>query len=183
MQLEESLLNIFRALDHYAILISIILNVLISVLGIIPSFIITAVNLKFFGFEHGIIISIIGEAFGAIVSFYLYRKGIKKIVDKNILNRKYVTGLMTSGGIAAFFMIIALRIFPFIPSGVVTLAGAISKVGIIHFSVASTIGKIPSLLIEAYSIQQVLQWNWEGKVLLSLFSCILIGIIYINRKK
>ncbi|RLQ93698.1 TVP38/TMEM64 family protein [Falsibacillus albus] len=157
---------------------------MISVLGVVPSFFITAANIKLFGFENGLIISILGEALGAIVSFYLYRKGMKKLLDTPKIKNKYITELTKSKGIKAFFMIIALRIFPFIPSGLVTLAGAISKVGMMNFSAASTIGKIPALVIEAYSIQQVLVWNWKGKVILCLFSILIVWIAFRkNRKK
>lgn len=150
--METYLLDLFKALGYYAIALSVILNILISVLGVIPSFVITAANIKFFGFESGLIISILGEAFGAIISFYLYRKGMKTLLNKNRINSKYAKQLMKSEGIEAFYMIVVLRILPFIPSGIVTLAGAISKVGLINYSVASTIGKIPSLVLEAYSI-------------------------------
>ncbi|WP_247739127.1 VTT domain-containing protein [Bacillus sp. 165] len=180
--METYLLDWFKILNDYAIAFSVLVNILISVLGIVPSFFITAVNIKFFGFENGLLISIIGEAFGAIVSFFLYRKGMKKLLNKKRIKNKYVTKLTKSKGIEAFFMIIALRILPFIPSGIVTLAGAISKVGIINYSVASTIGKIPSLVIEAYSIQQVLIWNWKGKAILCLFSLFIIWLIFSKRR-
>jgi uncharacterized membrane protein YdjX (TVP38/TMEM64 family) len=181
--LEAYLIDLLRALGDYAVVLSVLLNIFISVLGVIPSFVITAVNIQFFGFENGLIISILGEALGAIISFYLYRKGIKKLISKKKIKSKYIAKLMNSRGLEAFFMIIALRIFPFIPSGMVTLAGAISKVGIINYSVASTIGKIPALLIEAYSIQQVLIWDWKGKLILALFSVIIMWSLFINSRK
>ncbi|WP_064091911.1 TVP38/TMEM64 family protein [Rossellomorea aquimaris] len=176
--MESYLLDLFKVLGDFAIALSIILNIFISVLGVVPSVVITAVNIKFFGFENGLFISIIGEALGSIVSFYLYRKGINKLLNSKEITNKYVTKLMKSRGIEAFCMIIFLRVFPFIPSGIVTLAAAISKVGIINYSVASTIGKIPSLVIEAYSIQQVLIWNWKGKGILCLFLLFSIWFIY-----
>ena len=33
-----------------------------------------------------------------------------------------------------------------------------------NFSIASTLGKIPALVIEAYSALQVLNWSGQGKV-------------------
>jgi uncharacterized membrane protein YdjX (TVP38/TMEM64 family) len=61
-----------------AIFVSIIINIIISILGVVSSFFITAANIGFFGFGNGLLISITGEAIGAIISFYLYRKGLKK---------------------------------------------------------------------------------------------------------
>lgn len=180
--METYLLELFEALGGYAIALSILLNIVISVLGVVPSVVITAVNLAFFGFEKGLAISIAGEALGAIISFYLYRKGIKKLVNQKEINNKLLTRLMNARGVEAFCLIIALRIFPFVPSGLVTLAAAFSRMAIIQYSVASTIGKMPALVIEAYSIQQVLVWNWKGKVILSVALGFIIWLVYSRRR-
>lgn len=129
------------------------------------------------------IISILGEALGAFISFILYRRGIKKIQLKTTQHIKYIETIQNTKGIKAFLLILGLRIFPFIPSGIVTLAGAGSKMGMANFSFASTIGKIPALLIEAYSIYQVLNWTNEGKLILTIISVILIGIFFSKKKK
>lgn len=175
--METYLLEWFNTLGIYAVALSILLNIIISILGVLPSVVITAVNITFFGFEKGLAVSIAGEVMGAIVSFYLYRKGIKRLFRNKEINSRLLTGLQNSRGVKAFCLIIVLRIFPFIPSGLVTLAAAISKVGIINFSIASTIGKMPALIIEAYSIQQVLVWNWKGKAILSASLVFFIWLI------
>ncbi|PFA63040.1 hypothetical protein CN378_18555 [Bacillus sp. AFS015802] len=180
--MEASLLEWFNTLGVYAIIVSILLNIIISVLGVLPSVAITAVNIAFFGFQEGLAVSIAGEALGAIVSFYLYRRGMNKFLRHKEINSRLLKRMQQSRGGEAFFLIIALRIFPFIPSGLVTLAAAVSKVGIIQYSVASTLGKMPALVIEAYSIQQVLVWNWKGKIILSGFLLFLIWLILTDRK-
>ena len=180
--METHLLEWFNTLGIYAIALSILLNIIISVLGVLPSVVITAANITFFGFEKGLAVSIAGEALGSIVSFYLYRKGIKRLFHNKEINNGLLTRLQNSKGVEAFCLIIALRIFPFIPSGLVTLAAAISKVGIINYSIASTIGKMPALVIEAYSIQHVLVWNWKGKLILSVFLLFIIWLV-LSRKK
>jgi uncharacterized membrane protein YdjX (TVP38/TMEM64 family) len=72
---------------------------------------------------------------------------------------------------------------PFIPSGVVTLTAAWSKIKLIPFTVASTIGKIPSLLIEAYSINKVLSINSPILEENIIYITIIVLIIYIFIKK
>ena len=86
-------------------------------------------------------------------------------------------------GIEAFILILALRFLPFIPSGVVTLVSAGSKVGVFNFSIASTLGKIPALVIEAYSIQQILHWSWQGKVILGVASVLMLGLLIKGKNK
>lgn len=175
--METQVLQWFVESDLSAVWLSIGLNIIVSVLGFIPSFFITAANISFFGFHQGLLLSILGEAFGAIVSFCLYRKGINKIKTKVTINNRYLNRLQETKGMEAFLLIFALRIFPFIPSGLVTLVSASSKVGTLHFSIASTLGKIPSLVIEAYSIHQILNGGLQGKIILAVLSILLIGLL------
>jgi uncharacterized membrane protein YdjX (TVP38/TMEM64 family) len=177
LSLGELIIRWFTESGSLALWISIGLNILISIAGIIPSIFLTAANIAFFGFNKGLLISIAGEAIGAIISFYIYRKGIKKLPNTVMNKHKLLIKLKSSQGIEASLIIIALRIFPFIPSGMVTLAGSFSRIGILSFSIASTIGKIPALLIEAFSVAQVLNWNWQGKLILGCISVIILTIL------
>lgn len=176
--MKNFLMQMFESSGLLAIFVSIIINIIISILGVVPSFFITAANIGFFGFGNGLLISITGEAIGAIISFYLYRKGLKKVKTKVTISNKYLTKLKQTDGIEAFILVLALRIFPFIPSGLVTLISAGSKVGYLNFSIASTLGKIPALLIEAYSMQQILEWDWQGKLILGLASFLLLALVF-----
>lgn len=180
--MEGQVLQWFENSGYFALWLSILLNIVISVLGFLPSVFITAANISFFGFGYGLTVSILGEAFGAIISFYLYRKGVNKVKNKVTVTNKYLIQLQQTKGVEAFLLIIALRVFPFIPSGLVTLVSAGSKVGILNFSFASTLGKIPALLIEAYSIQQILNWNWQGKVILVMISIFILGLLIRKNK-
>ena len=162
-----------------AILLSLMVNIVISIAGVIPSTFVTAANIIYFGFAGGLAVSIIGEALGAIVSFLLYRKGIKKLEEKfsakpslNMLER-----LKNTRGLEAFMLVLILRIFPFAPSGLVTLAASISKISAIAFAVSSTIGKIPALFIEAYSVDAVLGWKFEYQLGAGVFA-LTAGVLY-----
>ncbi|RFU70952.1 TVP38/TMEM64 family protein [Peribacillus saganii] len=182
--MEEQLIQWFSDSGWFAAaVVSMIVNILISLLGIIPSVFLTAANISFFGFTNGLVISILGEAFGAIISFYLYRKGIKKFLPMSEKKHRILRRLQESRGSEAFLLIIALRIFPLIPSGFVTLAGALSRVNLLPFSAASTIGKIPALLIEAYSVKEILDFGFEGKIILTILSIVLIFFLVRNGLK
>ncbi|MBT2643272.1 TVP38/TMEM64 family protein [Bacillus sp. ISL-41] len=162
-----------------AIFISLAVSIAISVLGVIPSAFITAANIIYFGFAGGLVLSIIGEAAGAIISFFLYRKGVKKLAQ-NISSRKSVKGLerlKNTAGAEAFVLVILLRLFPFAPSGLVTLAASYSKMGAPSFMISSTIGKIPALFIEAYSVNTLLGWKTEYQLSMAVFA-IVAGVCY-----
>ncbi len=162
-------------------LLSIGLNIVIAIIGVLPSAFITVGTVGFFGFKAGLMVLIIGEAAGAIVSFILYRKGIHKLSTYpkiNSFENKFLKRLKSIGGMTAFWIVILLRIIPFVPSGAVTLTAALSKIKLFSFSIASTLGKIPSLLIEAYSINHVLGLTFEWQLVIILVVCILFLLYF-----
>ncbi|MCA1321739.1 VTT domain-containing protein [Bacillus tianshenii] len=166
----------------FAILLSIIFNTVISILAFVPSVFITAANIAFFGFWVGTLVSFLGESVGAVVSFLLYRKGLKAFSPKALERNKWLVRLQGTEGHRAFLLVLGLRLFPFAPSGLVTLAGATSRISLIHFAIASTLGKVPALLLEAYSVYRVLEWGTEGKIILTLFSIGVVGMLFFRRK-
>ena len=176
----EQLLEIFRENSQWAITISLLLSVIVAVLGVVPSVFITAGNILFFGFWEGLLISLLGEAIGAVVAFLLYRKGFKKTADKSLHKYPRAQQLIEAKGKEAFVLIMGLRLLPFIPSGLVTFAASIGHVSLATFAAASSIGKIPALFIEAYSVYQVTQFGWQGKVILALIA---IALIYLVMRK
>ncbi|WP_059172140.1 TVP38/TMEM64 family protein [Bacillus sp. FJAT-27445] len=181
--MQDWVIGLFENYRETAILISVLLNVAISILGVVPSVFLTAANIIVFGPVGGTMISIAGEAAGAVVSFALYRKGFKRWAGKRLPEKRWIHKLLNARGKDAFLMILALRILPFAPSGLVTFAAAIGSVGAVAFTLASTIGKIPALMIESYSVYQVTEWTFQGKIILVVFS---LGIILIglkNKKK
>lgn len=177
------MIGLFENYREAALLLSVLLNIVISILGVVPSVFLTAANIFVFGPVAGTMISITGEAAGAVVSFVLYRKGFRRWAGKRLPEKRWIQKLLNARGKDAFLLIIGLRILPFIPSGLVTFAAAIGSVGVTAFTLASTIGKIPALIIEAYSVYQVTEWTFQGKLILAVFSLGIILLGFINRKR
>ncbi|WP_057912605.1 TVP38/TMEM64 family protein [Peribacillus muralis] len=165
-----------------AIVVSLIMNVIISVLSFIPSVFITAANITVFGFQNGLIVSYIGEIIGAAVSFWLYRRGIQSIPPK-FMNNRWIMRLQKSQGFPAFWMILLLRLLPFIPSGVINLAAALSRASMMIFFTATSIGKLPALLIEAYSVTQVMKASYEVRIGLVLLISIIALLYYVKKTR
>ena len=178
----NNLLQLFKEYQHLAVLISICISIIIAIAGVVPSIFVTAANILFFGFWYGTLMSFLGEAIGAGIAFLLYRWGFKKTIEKGIDKYPRVKKLINADGKEAFFLIFSLRLIPFVPSGLITFAGAVGKVSFLIFFLASSLGKIPALLIEGYSVYQVTQFNWQGKIILSVVAA---GLLYwlIKRRK
>lgn len=178
--MELDLIALFNNYREYAIFISIILNIVIAVLGVIPSFFVTGANIIFFGFWEGILISLIGETFGAIIAFTLYRKGFKRIVADSITKYPKLVSLTELEGKKAFLAVLSLRLMPFMPSGLITFAAAVGKISVLVFTAASSLGKIPALFIEGFSVYQFISISWEGKLFLVILA---LFILWLNFKK
>lgn len=183
--MKEQIITLLNTYENAAYLISIVINIMISILGLVPSVFLTAANLAVFGFWKGTFLSFAGEAIGAIVAFVLYRKGFRKLSETKMLSHPKVRRLLEAKGLEAFFLVLSLRLFPFVLSGVVTFVAAIGKTSLLIFMIASSIGKIPALLLEAYSVYQLMNWTWQGKVILTFLSVFLFLFTWkkINRKK
>lgn len=168
--MKEALLQAFQQHPNLALVASLVISIVIAVLGLVPSFFITAANILFFGFWQGVLISFLGEALGAVVAFYLYRKGFKKEASQQLEKHRNIKALIDAGGSKAFWLIFSLRLIPFVPSGLVTFAAAIGKVAAPTFLVASSVGKLPALLLEGYAVYQVTEFGWQGKLILTVFA-------------
>jgi len=175
--LKEAILQLFEQYPQLAIIISLLASIVVAVLGLVPSVFITAANILFFGFWPGTLISFAGEALGAAVSFLLYRKGFKKASQQRLQRFPKVQQLVNAEGRKAGWLVFSLRLLPFVPSGLVTFAAAVGRINLWPFLVASSLGKVPALLIEAYSVYQVTQFGWQGKLILGLAGLALIVFV------
>ena len=95
---------------------------------------------------------------------------------------KYLQKLRNADGWSAIMIVLLLRVLPFVPSGAVTLTAALSSIHVIPFSIASTIGKIPALMIEAYSVAHVLNLQKESQITI-IFVVIVVFLVYVGFKK
>ncbi len=155
-------------------------SIIIAVAGVLPSFFVTGANIIFFGPIKGFFISLLGEVIGAYVSFYIYRSGFKKKIEEQELDKyKLLKSIVKSEGKKAAILVGESRLLPFIPSGFVTLAASISNINIKEFIIATTIGKIPSIALEALVSYDLININYM-RLLLTIAS---IVVIYITLKK
>lgn len=171
-----------EAYSFIAIPISLIVSIVIAVAGFLPSFFVTGANIIFFGPIKGFFISLLGEVMGAYITFYIYRKGIKnRIEDQELDKYRLLRGIIKSEGKKAAILVGEGRLLPFIPSGFVTLAAAISNINIKEFIIATSIGKIPSIALEALVSYDLININYNYmRLFLTIASVI---IIYITLKK
>jgi uncharacterized membrane protein YdjX (TVP38/TMEM64 family) len=104
----------------------------------------------------------------------LYRKGFKKAIAAQLQKFPRAQRLVNADGKEAFMLVLSLRLIPFVPSGLVTFAAAIGRIAPLTFFISSSIGKLPALLLEGYSVYEVTRFSWQGKIILAIVAVVLI---------
>lgn len=183
MNLQENLLHIMQQYPQWALVISLLISTLVALAGVVPSVFVTAANIYFFGFTEGLLISIAGESLGAAVSFLLYRYWFRKKMDAVIQRYPRAKELADARGSRAAGLVVAMRLMPMVPSGIITFAAAIGHIGAPLFITASTIGKIPALLIEAALVQGFLASSWPIQVIMTVVAIVVLVMILRSKSK
>lgn len=179
----ENVINIFNEYKEIAIIISLVISIIISLIGVLPSIFVTGANIIFFGPIGGFLISILGETIGGYITFKVYRLGFKKGVGSLKGKYKLLDRLMISEGKKAGVLIFEGRLLPFMPSGFVTLAAALSNVSGGIFTMATLLGKVPSIALEALISYDMINIEENYiRLVITLISIVLIFITLKNRK-
>lgn len=182
--IEATLLGWLQQADMFAVPISLLVSIVISLFGVVPSAFVTAANLLYFGFWDGLLLSFLGEALGAGVAFYVYRHGFRCVepLIQSPFVLKWLARLTKQTGWDAFWTILFLRLLPFAPSGLVTFLSATSGVSALVFLTASTIGKVPALVLEAFAVNELIERD-------SMIPWLIVGLflvfylIYLYKKR
>lgn len=177
----NNVLRLLSEYSQYAIIISILISIIIAILGLVPSVFVTGANLVFFGPFLGFIVSLAGETIGNYISFKLYKKGLKESIEKRFSKYKILEKISESEGNKATFLIFQARVIPFIPSGIVTLAAALSKIDDFRYIFATCIGKIPSIGLEMLVSYGILKSG--GKYIQLIIGVLAVYLIYKTFKK
>src|SRR5919112_6474587 len=108
--MKEAALQFFEQYPNLALISAFSFAVFVALIGIIPSFFVTAAAVLFFGFWPGVAVTFAGETLGAAVAFYLYRRGFKKSIRHKLLKYKAAQALLNADEKKAFWTIFSLRL-------------------------------------------------------------------------
>ncbi|WP_277584265.1 TVP38/TMEM64 family protein [Psychrobacillus antarcticus] len=160
-----------------------LLNLGIGAVGFVPSFFITAININSLGLVVGSILTFTGEILGALIGFYLYRWGFSKVQSK-WFNHTFLRVTKNGSSKDVFRLIILFRLLPFVPSGLITAGASLTSIKAGLFMIASTIGKIPAVILEVALVFGVLQKVSMNYIYISIILICIVGLsIWINNKR
>jgi uncharacterized membrane protein YdjX (TVP38/TMEM64 family) len=110
----------------------------------IPSWPCSMIGGFLFGAAFGSVYSLIGSTLGAVVAFELARSGLAhRISHENPLFRRLHAGFQRD----AFEYVIALRLLPVMPFGIIHVAAAVFGVPLRIFTIGTAIGMVPCIVI------------------------------------
>lgn len=144
----DAIAAILRSYGVSAMIISMVIDILINILGFLPSIFISTANGVVFGLIPGVIISWLAECIGVIISFSLMRNFLRQYAERIISNSKYLKKIDEFSGENGFKMMLIARSLPYFPSGIITAVGAVSSMRFRDYVLATLIGKFPAVTLE-----------------------------------
>ncbi|SDI91921.1 TVP38/TMEM64 family protein [Natribacillus halophilus] len=179
--------------DHgtESIVVTSVLATLMSLFPVIPYPIIGGIIGAIYGSYLGSLVTWIGSSMASIIMFAFVRFGYQdwglKILGKYGVIAK-VTMLFERN---AFMTIFLTRLIPIVPSIIVNIYSALSRVRFWNYTIASSVGKIPSMILFA-TVGSTIVRNpadllyvglYYGTFLLIVYGCYRLWNRYVAREK
>lgn len=174
------LVELYRSLGTWAVLISLGLNIMQTFVVFMPSLVLSGANAVVFGLFWGTIISWAGEVIGSVLAFALYRYFGRSTVEELERSRAYLKKIDEIGTDRGFGIILVLRILPLMPSGIINLLAGLSKMSFAAFFTATALGKLPSLVVETLVGHDLFSWR-ENSLRLVLVLTIIAALYLVYR--
>lgn len=167
-----------QAGDVHPLLI-LIAATLLALFPVIPYPLIGGILGATFGSQLGGLYTWIGSSAASILMFVLVR-WLLYDWGQRLLHRVTWMGRVTWWfERSSFLFILSVRLIPFVPSVLVNVYCAVSKVGFWPYAIASSLGKIPSMILFAMLGSQVLANPGSVVVTLAVYGAF-IGLVYVG---
>lgn len=182
----HSIAEWLRSLGMVAVLIGGGLIILQAFVPIFPFIGLVTANVLVFGLAGGFLVNWMGSVLASILMFYLARTTGKEWAERKLSHYPKWTRLNDYLRVNGFKSILTLRVFPIIPPVVLNLISGISKVGTRSYVAATSLGKIPAILLQSMIGNDLLSFSENKSRLLFLavgFGLVLLIGMKVVRKK
>ena len=166
-----------KSYGSLAVVFSFFLTLFVNAIGFPPAILFSTANTIIFGIVPGIILSVIAETVGVTISFQLLRFFFRDSAKKIIRKSKRLSSIDKYSSKNGFMVMLIARMVPYVPSGLLNAAGALSSMSMRDYFLASLVGKFPSTGIEAIiGHDAILQEEDMTRIIVVvIFAIILIG--------
>jgi uncharacterized membrane protein YdjX (TVP38/TMEM64 family) len=147
---KDVLLHIIKEGGTISVFISMLLVAICVFFPIIPFTVLAGIIGAVFGTTQGAVVSLAGAMVGTMGFFFLSRYGFRDFAREKLLRYPKVQEYESFFNRNSFIAILTSRLIPVIPAPVVNTICGLSKVRWLTFFTASSIGKIPNILLLSY---------------------------------
>ncbi|MDT8860572.1 TVP38/TMEM64 family protein [Alkalihalobacillus sp. MEB130] len=174
----ESLLQWIRQGGTEYMIVTSILATIFALFPIIPYPIIGGVLGAAYGPLGGSLITWIGSSLASILMFAFVRYGYQDWGRKWLYRYDRLSKVTVLFERNAFMTIFLTRLIPIIPSIVVNIYSALSRVSFLRYSIASSLGKVPSMILFA-TVGSTIVTNPGELVFIALFYGSFLLLVYV----
>lgn len=175
---QDELLFWFQQTRDYSIFLTMFIATLFALFPIIPFPIIGGIIGAMYGVFLGGVVTWVASTAASIIMF-LFIRFVFQSWGLSIIHRykklEMVTAMFERN---AFITILTTRLIPFIPSVVINAYSAVSRVSFISYSVASSLGKIPAMLLFALLGHSFVSSNEKVFFVIAIYLLIIFLTVY-----
>lgn len=179
----EETIAYLKSFGVYAAFMSFFIDVVINIVGFLPSIFISTANGLIFGLFWGVVISWLAETVGVIISFYMMRT-LFRGVAKNIIQKSKTLSRLDAH--ESWQAMATARAIPYMPNGLVTAVAALSSMTFKDYALGCLVGKLPSTALEVILGHDVLNLEQNSlrlTVIIVAMAVIYGGVWYYYRKR
>lgn len=176
---KDLLLDIVNEGGTYSVLISMLLVSICVFVPIIPFPVLAGLIGGIFGAAQGVLITLGGSMIGTMLFFYIARYGFKEWAQAKIAHHPQVKEYEEKLNKNAFLAILLVRVVPIVPSPVVNVVCGLSRVNGLVFFIASTIGKVPNILLLSFAGASFSENKWFSFGLYGFYVLIIMIVNYV----
>lgn len=175
---QEELLVWFQQTKETSIFLTMVIATLFALFPIIPFPIIGGIIGAMYGTFLGGFVTWVGSTLASLLMFLFIRYVFQAIGLKVIHRYEKLDMLTRMFERNAFITILVSRLIPFIPSIIVNCYSAVSRVSFLSYAIASSLGKIPAMLLFAVLGHSFVSSSYEVIIVIGIYAVIILMTIY-----
>ena len=134
---------------EWAVVFAFLLTVVFNAIGFPPAMIFSASCTLIFGIVPGILLAWVAETVGAVISFLFFRTFLRDSAEQLIAKNNKLKDWDEKSKTSGFRVMLIARLIHYFPAAALNALGALSRMSLWDYTVASFIGKFPATAIEA----------------------------------
>lgn len=177
----QGTIDYLKEFGIYAVFVSFFIDVIINIVGFLPSIFLSTANGLLFGIFWGTIISWLAETTGVMISFFVMRVLFRNVASLIIQKSQTLTKL---DSYESWKAVMVSRAIPYMPNGLITAISAVSSMSFFEHFIGSLIGKFPSVLLEVLLGHDLINFR-EHQIRLTIIIivvCVVYGVTWMYMK-